>query len=165
MTQPGTFVVNGTERVIVSRRCTVRPACSSIHDRARHILGKFCSPASFPYRGSWLDFGIRRQGHRVCAHRRRRKLPVTTLLGAGNKSAAAKLAKPGTFRGRALNSARHVRQGWRQNSSAGGHTRPRRWTTLFVERLKGHTAIWRRQDRPVVAEAGTKMTPPSPRSC
>ncbi len=45
MTDNGTFIINGTERVIVSARCTARPACSSTTTRARRIRpASTCSP-------------------------------------------------------------------------------------------------------------------------
>ena len=51
MTDNGTFIINGTERVIVAS-CTVRPACSSRRVPAQgYFLGKI-----IPYRGSWVEF-------------------------------------------------------------------------------------------------------------
>jgi len=56
MTDNGTFIVNGTERVIVSQSIA-RRACSSTMTRARPTLGKNLFAARIiPYRGSWLDF-------------------------------------------------------------------------------------------------------------
>ena len=54
MTPNGTFIVNGTERVIVSR-CTAARAFLD-HDKGRRTLGSALRLPDHPYRGSWLDF-------------------------------------------------------------------------------------------------------------
>ena len=70
MTDNGTFIVNGTERVIVSQMHR-SPGVLFDHDRGKtHSSGKLLFAAGvIPYRGSWLDFRIRRQGHRQCPYR------------------------------------------------------------------------------------------------
>jgi DNA-directed RNA polymerase beta subunit len=71
MTSNGTFIVNGTERVIVSQMHR-SPGVFFDHDKGKtHSSGKLLFAARIiPYRGSWLDIEFdRRQGHRLCAHR------------------------------------------------------------------------------------------------
>ncbi|MEQ1648551.1 MAG: DNA-directed RNA polymerase subunit beta [Hyphomicrobiaceae bacterium] len=83
MTQNGTFVVNGTERVIVSQMHR-SPGVFFDHDRGRtHSSGKLLFAARIiPYRGSWLDFEFDAKDIVYVRIDRRRKLPVTTLLYA-----------------------------------------------------------------------------------
>ena len=68
MTENGTFIVNGTERVIVSQMHR-SPGVFFDHDKGKtHSSGKLLFAARvIPYRGSWLDFRVRRQGHRLRA--------------------------------------------------------------------------------------------------
>ena len=81
MTDNGTFVVNGTERVIVSQMHR-SPGVFFDHDRGKtHSSGKFLYSARIiPYRGSWLDFEFDAKDLAHVRIDRRRKLPVTTLL-------------------------------------------------------------------------------------
>ncbi len=83
MTQNGTFVVNGTERVIVSQMHR-SPGVFFDHDKGKtHSSGKFLFAARIiPYRGSWLDFEFDAKDIVYVRIDRRRKLPVTTLLYA-----------------------------------------------------------------------------------
>ena len=83
MTQNGTFVVNGTERVIVSQMHR-SPGVFFDHDGGKtHTSGKYLFAARvIPYRGSWLDFEFDAKDHMYVRIDRRRKLPVTTLLRA-----------------------------------------------------------------------------------
>ena len=83
MTPNGTFVVNGTERVIVSQMHR-SPGVFFDHDRGKtHVSGKFLFAARvIPYRGSWLDFEFDGKDLVYVRIDRRRKLPVTTLLYA-----------------------------------------------------------------------------------
>src|SRR6186713_3556754 len=81
MTRNGSFVINGTERVIVSQLHR-SPGVFFEHDRGKtHSSGKLLFSARvIPYRGSWLDFEF---DPKDCIHARidrRRKLPVTILL-------------------------------------------------------------------------------------
>ncbi|QJD30737.1 DNA-directed RNA polymerase subunit beta [Methylococcus geothermalis] len=83
MTDNGTFVINGTERVIVSQLHR-SPGVFFDHDRGKtHSSGKLLFNARIiPYRGSWLDFEF---DHKDCVYvriDRRRKLPATVLLRA-----------------------------------------------------------------------------------
>ncbi len=81
MTKNGTFVVNGTERVIVSQMHR-SPGVFFDHDRGKtHASGKFLFAARvIPYRGSWLDFEFDTKDILNVRIDRRRKLPATTLL-------------------------------------------------------------------------------------
>src|SRR6185437_4726824 len=81
MTTNGTFIVNGTERVIVSQMHR-SPGVLFDHDRGKtHSSGKFLFAARvIPYRGSWLDFEFDAKDIVNVRIDRRRKLPATTLL-------------------------------------------------------------------------------------
>ncbi len=83
MTDNGTFVINGTERVIVSQMHR-SPGVFFDHDKGKtHSSGKFLFTARIiPYRGSWLDFEFDAKDLVYVRIDRRRKLPVTTLLMA-----------------------------------------------------------------------------------
>ncbi|MFO1089838.1 MAG: DNA-directed RNA polymerase subunit beta [Hyphomicrobiales bacterium] len=83
MTKNGTFVVNGTERVIVSQMHR-SPGVFFDHDKGKtHSSGKLLFAARIiPYRGSWLDFEFDAKDLIYVRIDRRRKLPVTTLLFA-----------------------------------------------------------------------------------
>ncbi len=83
MTANGTFVVNGTERVIVSQMHR-SPGVFFDHDKGKtHSSGKLLFAARvIPYRGSWLDFEFDAKDIIFARIDRRRKLPVTTLLYA-----------------------------------------------------------------------------------
>ena len=94
MTKHGTFVVNGTERVIVSQMHR-SPGVFFDHDKGKtHSSGKYLFAARvIPYRGSWLDFEFDAKDLVYVRIDRRRKLPVTTLLMAlDNDDTAAKRA-------------------------------------------------------------------------
>ncbi len=81
MTDNGTFIINGTERVIVSQMHR-SPGVFFDHDRGKtHSSGKLLFAARIiPYRGSWLDFEFDAKDIVHVRIDRRRKLPVTTLL-------------------------------------------------------------------------------------
>ena len=83
MTTTGSFVVNGTERVIVSQLHR-SPGVFFEHDRGKtHSSGKLLFSARvIPYRGSWLDFEFDPKDYLYFRVDRRRKMPVTTLLKA-----------------------------------------------------------------------------------
>ena len=83
MTKNGTFIVNGTERVIVSQMHR-SPGVLFDHDRGKtHASGKFLFAARvIPYRGSWLDFEFDAKDIVNVRIDRKRKLPVTALLHA-----------------------------------------------------------------------------------
>jgi DNA-directed RNA polymerase subunit beta len=83
MTRNGTFVVNGTERVIVSQLHR-SPGVFFDHDKGKtHSSGKLLFSARvIPYRGSWLDFEFDHKDAVFARIDRRRKLPATILLRA-----------------------------------------------------------------------------------
>src|SRR5580692_5142065 len=110
MTKNGTFIINGTERVIVSQMHR-SPGVFFDHDKGKsHSSGKLLFAARvIPYRGSWLDFEFDAKDLVYVRIDRKRKLPVTTLLyalesAATEQSRAARQAKgenlePGEIRG------------------------------------------------------------------
>ncbi len=81
MTDNGTFIINGTERVIVSQMHR-SPGVLFDHDRGKtHSSGKLLFAARvIPYRGSWLDFEFDAKDIVNVRIDRKRKLPVTALL-------------------------------------------------------------------------------------
>ena len=83
MTDTGTFIINGTERVIVSQLHR-SPGVFFDHDKGKtHSSGKLLFSARvIPYRGSWLDFEFDPKDAIYTRIDRRRKLPVTILLRA-----------------------------------------------------------------------------------
>ncbi|MBR0655679.1 DNA-directed RNA polymerase subunit beta [Plastoroseomonas arctica] len=106
MTDNGTFIINGTERVIVSQMHR-SPGVFFDHDKGKtHSSGKYLFAARvIPYRGSWLDFEF--DAKDICYVRidRKRKLPATTLLYALESAhiecrrAAGETIEPGQVRG------------------------------------------------------------------
>ena len=83
MTEKGTFIVNGTQRVIVSQMHR-SPGVFFDHDKGKtHASGKLLFAARvIPYRGSWLDFEFDAKDIVFVRIDRRRKLPATTFLMA-----------------------------------------------------------------------------------
>ncbi len=83
MTNNGTFIINGTERVIVSQMHR-SPGVFFDHDQGKtHTSGKFLFSARIiPYRGSWLDFEFDAKDLVQARIDRRRKVPATTVLRA-----------------------------------------------------------------------------------
>src|ERR671933_2153091 len=92
MTRNGTFIINGTERVIVSQMHR-SPGVFFDHDKGKtHSSGKYLFAARvIPYRGSWLDFEFDSKDIVYVRIDRKRKLPVTTLLYALEGENTAKL--------------------------------------------------------------------------
>ncbi|HMR34525.1 MAG TPA: DNA-directed RNA polymerase subunit beta, partial [Geminicoccaceae bacterium] len=144
MTDNGTFVVNGTERVIVSQMHR-SPGVFFDHDRGKtHSSGKFLYSARIiPYRGSWLDFEFDAKDLVYVRIDRRRKLPVTTLLLALGLDQETIL---NTFYGEL--SYHRAGQGWRTRFR-GEHLKGQTLTSDLVDAGTGAT----------LAEAGTKLTP------
>lgn len=144
MTDNGTFVINGTERVIVSQMHR-SPGVFFDHDRGKtHSSGKFLFSARIiPYRGSWLDFEFDAKDIVYVRIDRRRKLPVTTLLlalGLDPETILAHFYKDVAFT--------RAGQGWK--------------TAFRAERLKGQKLTADLVDAATgqtLAEAGTKITP------
>src|SRR6185437_6429462 len=92
MTDNGTFIINGTERVIVSQMHR-SPGVFFDHDKGKtHSSGKYLFAARvIPYRGSWLDFEFDSKDLVYVRIDRKRKLPVTTLLYALESAATQQL--------------------------------------------------------------------------
>jgi DNA-directed RNA polymerase subunit beta len=144
MTENGTFIINGTERVIVSQMHR-SPGVFFDHDRGKsHASGKFLYSARIiPYRGSWLDFEFDAKDLVFFRVDRRRKLYVATLLRALGMDNQQILD---SFYGKVVY----------QRGKKG-------WSTAFEsERLRGYKLLYPLIDAKTgkeVAEAGTKMTP------
>ncbi len=144
MTGNGTFVINGTERVIVSQMHR-SPGVFFDHDRGKtHSSGKYLYAARIiPYRGSWLDFEFDAKDLVFVRIDRRRKLPVTVLLRALGMSTEEILS---TFYHTVVNTK--VKDGWK--------------APFDKERLKGTkllTDLVNAKTGRVVAEAGRRFTP------
>ena len=92
MTDNGTFIINGTERVIVSQMHR-SPGVFFDHDKGKtHSSGKFLFTARvIPYRGSWLDFEFDSKDLVYVRIDRKRKLPITTLFYALDNIATEEL--------------------------------------------------------------------------
>jgi DNA-directed RNA polymerase subunit beta len=103
MTDNGTFIINGTERVIVSQMHR-SPGVFFDHDKGKtHSSGKYLFAARvIPYRGSWLDFEFDSKDLVYVRIDRKRKLPVTTLLYALDSMATEKLRASRLERGEPL---------------------------------------------------------------
>ncbi len=100
MTDNGTFIINGTERVIVSQMHR-SPGVFFDHDKGKtHSSGKYLFAARvIPYRGSWLDFEFDSKDLVYVRIDRKRKLPVTTLLYALDSRATEALRAARTAQG------------------------------------------------------------------
>src|SRR5689334_12897908 len=101
MTDKGSFIINGTERVIVSQLHR-SPGVFFEHDKGKtHSSGKLLFSARIiPYRGSWLDFEFDPKDVLYFRVDRRRKMPVTTLLkaiGLSNEDILREFFKFDTF--------------------------------------------------------------------
>ncbi|MEG9883350.1 MAG: DNA-directed RNA polymerase subunit beta [Hyphomicrobiales bacterium] len=144
MTDHGTFVVNGTERVIVSQMHR-SPGVFFDHDGGKtHASGKLLFAARIiPYRGSWLDFEFDARDIVSVRIDRRRKLPVTTLFYALGLDGEAIL-------GQFYDSITYTRSGndWRTPFDAACYRglKPER---DLVDAATGEVAV----------EAGRKITP------
>ncbi|WP_413438583.1 DNA-directed RNA polymerase subunit beta [Sulfuriferula sp. GW1] len=101
MTPTGSFIINGTDRVIVSQLHR-SPGVFFEHDRGKtHSSGKLLFSARIiPYRGSWLDYEFDAKDYLYFRIDRRRKMPVTTLLkalGYNNEQILAEFFTTDTF--------------------------------------------------------------------
>ena len=149
MTNNGTFIINGTERVIVSQMHR-SPGVFFDHDRGKtHASGKYLFAARvIPYRGSWLDFEFDAKDIVNVRIDRKRKLPVTSLFYALNYS------------GEEILNEFYRRVTWVRGHGSQGEAG---WVVPFVE------ANWRGQKPSfdivngetgeVVFPLGTKITP------
>jgi len=110
MTKDGTFVINGTERVIVSQMHR-SPGVFFDHDKGKtHSSGKLLFAARIiPYRGSWLDIEFDAKDVVFARIDRRRKIPVTSLLKALGLNAEEIL---GTYYNTV--NLKKVKQGWKR---------------------------------------------------
>ena len=144
MTHNGTFIINGTERVIVSQMHR-SPGVFFDHDKGKtHSSGKYLFAARvIPYRGSWLDFEFDAKDLVYVRIDRRRKLPATTLLLALDSAATEKLRAERNADGKTLQP--HEAQGMSKEeilASFYGRSSSRRgkngWTAPFdPEQLQG----------------------------
>jgi len=145
MTPTGTFIVNGTERVIVSQMHR-SPGVFFDHDKGKtHSSGKLLFACRIiPYRGSWLDFEFDAKDIVFARIDRRRKLPVTTLLYALG------LNQEGIM------DAYYETVNYRLDKGKG-------WVTpFFPERVRGTRPTYDLVDAAtgeVIAKAGKKVTP------
>ncbi|EBA05107.1 DNA-directed RNA polymerase subunit beta [Rhodobacteraceae bacterium HTCC2150] len=145
MTPNGTFVVNGTERVIVSQMHR-SPGVFFDHDKGKsHSSGKLLFACRIiPYRGSWLDFEFDAKDIVFARIDRRRKLPVTTLLYALGLDQEA------------IMDAYYETVTYKLDKNKG-------WVTkFFPERVRGTRPTYDIVDAAsgeVIAEAGKKVTP------
>ena len=145
MTPNGTFVVNGTERVIVSQMHR-SPGVFFDHDKGKtHSSGKLLFACRIiPYRGSWLDFEFDAKDIVFARIDRRRKLPVTTLLYAlGLDQEAIMDAYYNT-----VTYSLRKGEGW--------------VTKFFPERVRGTRPTYDLVDADsgeIIGEAGKKVTP------
>ncbi|MCY4497400.1 MAG: DNA-directed RNA polymerase subunit beta [Rhodospirillaceae bacterium] len=146
MTDHGTFVINGTERVIVSQMHR-SPGVFFDHDKGKtHSSGKFLFAARIiPYRGSWLDFEFDAKDLVYVRIDRRRKLPVTTLLFGLGLTADDILEY---FYETVDYKWDKKREGWRMPF------RPERMRGLELVKDLRNAA-----DGKIIAEAGSKLTP------
>ena len=144
MTDKGTFIVNGTERVIVSQMHR-SPGVFFDHDKGKtHSSGKFLFAARIiPYRGSWLDFEFDAKDITHVRIDRRRKLPITTLLyalGLSQEDILDYFYKKVVYK--------RDKKGWR--------------TEFNGDRMRGirlNADLVNAKTQKVVVEAGTKVTP------
>ncbi len=145
MTPNGTFVVNGTERVIVSQMHR-SPGVFFDHDKGKtHSSGKLLFACRIiPYRGSWLDFEFDAKDVVFARIDRRRKLPVSTLLYAlGLDQEGIMDAYYDTVEFRQIK-----KKGWA--------------TKFFPDRIRGTKPaadVIDAKTGEVIAEAGKKVTP------
>jgi DNA-directed RNA polymerase subunit beta len=169
MTPHGTFVINGTERVIVSQMHR-SPGVFFDHDRGKtHSSGKFLFAARvIPYRGSWLDFEFDAKDMVYVRIDRRRKLPATTLLLALDSDETEDLRLKREEAGSALEP--HEAQGLSQErildffyNQVSYKRSGEGWKTRFdPERMRGVKLTQDLVDAKtgeIVAETGAKMTP------
>ncbi len=169
MTKNGTFVVNGTERVIVSQMHR-SPGVFFDHDKGKtHSSGKFLFTARvIPYRGSWLDFEFDAKDIVHVRIDRRRKLPVTTLLLALDNDETAARREEIAAQGKTFDP--HDGIGFSQDDllayfydTVKFTSSQKGWKTPFdAERTAGQKLIADMIDArsgEVVAEAGQKVTP------
>ena len=166
MTDNGTFIINGTERVIVSQMHR-SPGVFFDHDKGKtHSSGKYLFAARvIPYRGSWLDFEF--DAKDICYVRvdRKRKLPASTLLLALDSAHTEKLRaekgselEPNEIRG--MDAEEILNQFYGQVVFARG---AKGWSRPFdpeaFRGMKLNEELIDAQTGEVVAEKDAKLTP------
>lgn len=143
MTETGTFVINGTERVVVSQLHR-SPGVFFDHDRGKsHTSGKILYSARIiPYRGSWLDFEFDPKDNIFARIDRRRKIPATILLRALGLSTQE-----------VLNHFYEMISIKIEKNEFIMH--------LIPQRLRGETALFdiKSSDGTIIVEAGGRITP------
>ncbi len=169
MTDNGTFVVNGTERVIVSQMHR-SPGVFFDHDKGKsHSSGKFLFAARIiPYRGSWLDFEFDAKDLVYVRIDRRRKLPITTLLLALDSDETAKIRIKRLISGKPLSDEEATGMSpenilnFFYNSVDFSRIKNKGWKTEFLgDRLRGMkltSDIINAKTGRVAAKTGTKLT-------
>ena len=171
MTSNGTFIVNGTERVIVSQMHR-SPGVFFDHDRGKtHASGKLLFAARvIPYRGSWLDFEFDAKDILNVRIDRKRKLPVTTFLMALPNDESVAYTAGCAESGAELDPAQIIGMARDEilkefYESVSYAREGDGWSYAFnADALKGNKLVRDLIDaksREVVASAGTKMTPRS----
>jgi DNA-directed RNA polymerase subunit beta len=81
MTENGTFIINGTERVVVSQ--LIRSPGVYFDVEEDRVTGRrLCMAKLIPDRGAWMEFETRKSGYIILKFNRKRTLPVTILLRA-----------------------------------------------------------------------------------
>ncbi|MBN9344068.1 MAG: DNA-directed RNA polymerase subunit beta [Caedibacter sp. 38-128] len=169
MTDNGTFIINGVERVIVSQMHR-SPGVFFDHDRGKtHASGKLLfSGRVIPYRGSWLDFEFDAKDLLYVRIDRRRKLPATTLLMTLDNEETAKKRQKAEQEGKELApgevvglSREDILKLFYETITFTHHDRgwkipfePMRWKSGKL----AHDLIDAKTDKVVLA-AGEKMTP------
>src|SRR5687768_17003567 len=169
MTDNGTFIVNGTERVIVSQMHR-SPGVFFDHDKGKtHSSGKLLFAARIiPYRGSWLDIEFDAKDIVYARIDRKRKIPVTTLLLALDNDATWKKRAAAVAKGQTLDPTEAQGMSPEEILAAFyGQVVYKRekdgWNTPFdAESMKGvkltHDLVNGKTGKSV-ADAGAKMTP------
>ncbi|MEO8558846.1 MAG: DNA-directed RNA polymerase subunit beta [Rhodospirillales bacterium] len=170
MTKNGTFIVNGTERVIVSQMHR-SPGVFFDHDKGKtHSSGKYLFAARIiPYRGSWLDFEFDAKDLLYVRIDRRRKLPVSTLLLALDNDATLKLRSSRAAKTQVLDTGEAVGMSPEDvlahfyGNIAYTNDKKIGWKTVFsADKARGvkltHDLVNAKTGK-VVAEAGAKLTP------
>src|SRR5450432_2330589 len=149
MTENGTFIINGTERVIVSQMHR-SPGVFFDHDKGKtHASGKLLFAARvIPYRGSWLDFEFDAKDVVFVRIDRRRKLPATTFLMALGMDGEEILS---TF----YNTLHYAKRAEKKGQAGGWATeyQPERWRGV-----KPEFALIDAQTGEEIAPAGTKIS-------
>jgi DNA-directed RNA polymerase subunit beta len=169
MTPNGTFIINGTERVIVSQMHR-SPGVFFDHDKGKtHSSGKFLFTSRvIPYRGSWLDFEFDAKDILHVRIDRRRKLPATTLLFALDGAETAELRAEHKANGTIFEP--HLAQGMSKEEILSEFYKTITytfgkdgWKTAFdEERMAGEkltTDMIDAKSHKVAAEAGAKLSP------